>query len=146
MLLSNLTDQPHHNHLFVKKLLIPLVYLLRYGINVGKLKGLQDGPQIGAENQRGVFVIVIVDVKETWCLNDTARNRHLGTDRLERRSPRVMTHVISHTSNILNDEILDCQASAPLHVTNCKDLIKKIDSAPRSTSSLQVRHTKWSYT
>ena len=59
---------------------------------------------------------MIVDVKETGCQNDTVRNKHLGTDKPE-RSLRVMIHVISHTSNILNDEILDCQVSAPLHVT-----------------------------
>ena len=50
---------------------------------------------------------MIVDVKETGCLNGIVRERRLGTKRLERRSERVMIHVILHTSNILNDEILD---------------------------------------
>ena len=170
------------------RLLIPLVYLLLYGINVGLLKGLQDGHQIGAENQRGTFVIV--DVKETGYLNDTVRNgrlgivdkketgylndtvgngrlgpdrleknqrrafvilvvkgsvrclndtvNRLGADRLERGSLRVkMTHVIWHTSNMLNDDILDRQASALFHVTklHCKKkLTARPDSHPHSKS------------
>ena len=61
---------------------------------------------------------MIVDVKETEGLNDTVGNRRLGTDKPERKSLRVkMTLVIWHTSNMSNDEILDCKASAPFHVT-----------------------------
>lgn len=86
--------------MFVKKPLIPLVYLLRYGISVGST---QDIPRIGTENMKGAFVIV--DVKETGCQNDTAvENRCSGTDRL---GVKMITHIIWHTSNMLSDAILD---------------------------------------
>jgi hypothetical protein len=250
LLLNNLNNLPRHNPLLMRKHLIPLVSLRRYGINVDQLKGLREGPQIGSENQRGAFVIV--DVKETGCLNDTVRNRRqggpqigtenqrdvketgclndivrsrrlgpqrgaenqrafvivdaketgclndivrsrrlggpqigaenqrgafvdvketgcpndtvrsrrlggpqigtenqrrafvivdvkemgflndpvrnsrLGTDRLERRSPRVMSRVITHTSSILNDENLDCQASASFHITKLQRFDLKV--------------------
>ena len=102
----------------------------------------QGRPQI-IEKQRGA--IVIVDVKETKFLNDPVRNGRLGADRLERRSPRVMTHVITHTSSILNDENFDCQASAPFYIRKLQRFDLSIDGSPRFTPSLQVRHTKCSY-